>query len=301
MSIKKKMPTGLAKAKMSAKKKVAAVIAAALVIFIISPIFPYAVSLGVMSVYSGIHEKDSIMAQKAIELEIPGGNATAEKDWYPFVMTFNPGSSFGRIAGDSSLELSILYNFGAFDLRRGCSILYDRTSEYYSSFYGAYLVTRKDDEAAVSSACSTAPFGFDSEGHIDTEQIAIVPEFDFQHLVLGDFGIGTSEEVFQWDAETAAEDVSYLGYDGWSRVDANLLINGAAHIKRGFRRSYLQYGVPAYDVTENKDFLPVEMEGRIYGRYFEEWDTSVFLYILTPGKETLEKCDRDILSKSLLR
>ena len=70
---------------------------------------------------------------------------------------------------------------------------------------------------------------------------------------------------------------------------------------RGFRRSYLQYGIPAYDVPENKDFQPVKMKGRIYGRYFEEWDTSVFFYILTPGKKTLEKCDRDILSKSLLR
>lgn len=130
---------------MSTKKKVLAVFTAALIIFIISPFSRYVLSLGVMSVYSGIHERESIMADKGITLEIPGGGETPEADWYPFVMTFSPGESFGRAAGDTSLELTILYNFGAFDLSKGCSRLYDRQSEYYNSFYGAYLVTRKDD------------------------------------------------------------------------------------------------------------------------------------------------------------
>lgn len=253
-----------------------------------------------MSVYSGIHEGESIMADKGIILEIPGGDETPENDWYPFVMTFNPGESFSRAAGDNSLELTILYNFGAFDLRRGCSRLYDRQSEYYNSFYGAYLVTRKDDGIESSGEYKTAPFGFDPEGHMDPEQTAIVPKFDFQHLVLGDFGIKTSEQVFEWTAETTSENVSYLGWDGWSCVDAALLVNGAAHTKKEFRQSYLQYGAPEYEVSANEEFKPVAMRGRVYGRYFEEWDTSVFFYILTPEKETLERCDRDILSKSRL-
>ena len=285
---------------MSTKKKVLAVFTAALIIFIISPFSRYVLSLGVMSVYSSIHERESIMADKGIILEIPGGGETPETDWYPFVMTFNPGESFGRYAGDSSLELTIMYNFGAFDLRKGCSRLYDRQSEYYNSFYGAYLVTRKDDGIEAPGKSKTAAFGFDSEGHMDPEQTAIVPRFDFQHLVLGDFGIKTSEKVFEWTAETASEDVSYLGWDGWSCVDASLLVNGAAHTKKEFRQSYLQYGVPEYEVSANEEFKPVAMRGRVYGRYFEEWDTSVFFYILTPEMETLERCDREILSKSRL-
>ena len=291
------------KKKLSKKKKTAAIVAAvalALMFFIISPLFPYAVSLSVMSVYSHIHEADSIMANKGIELAIPGGGETSEDDWYPFVMTFNPGEAFGRTVGDRNLELTILYNFGAFDLRRGCSRLYDRDSDYYNSFYGAYLVTRKDDGSKASKDSMTAPFGFDSQGNMDPEQTAIVPKFDFQHLVLGDFGIRTSEQVFEWTAETISEDVSYLGRDGWSRVDASLLVNGASHVKDGFRHSYLQYGSPGYDISEDDAFKPVSMRGRIYGRYFEEWDTSVFFYILTPEKETLERCDREILSKSRL-
>ena len=285
---------------MSTKKKVLAVFMAALIIFIISPLSRYVLSLGVMSVYSDIHERESIMADKGIILEIPGGGETHETDWYPFVMTFSPGESFSRAAGDSSLELTILYNFGAFDLRKGCSRLYDRQSEYYNSFYGAYLVTRKDDGDEASGDSKTAPFGFDSEGHMDPEQTAIVPRFDFQHLVLGDFGIKTSEKVFEWTAETASEDVSYLGWDGWSCVDASLLVNGSAHTKKEFRQSYLQYGAPEYEVGDDEEFKPVAMRGRVYGRYFEEWDTSVFFYILTPEMETLERCDREILSKSRL-
>lgn len=282
---------------MSTKKKVLAVFMAALIIFIISPLSRYVLSLGVMSVYSGIHERESIMAEKGITLEIPGGGETTETDWYPFVMTFNPGENFGRTAGDNSLELTILYNFGAFDLKKGCSRLYDRQSEYYNSFYGAYLVTRKDNETGTSKK---APFGFDSEGRMDPEQTAIVPKFDFQHLVLGDFGIKASELVFEWTAETISEDMKYLGRDGWSCVDASLLVNGAAHTKKEFRQSYLQYGAPEYEVSADEEFKPVAMRGRVYGRYFEEWDTSVFFYILAPEMETLERCDREILSKSRL-
>ena len=230
--------------KMTLRKKITTVIAVALIIFVISPLSRYVLSLGVMSVYSNIHERESIMADKGIILEIPGGGETPEADWYPFVMTFSPGESFGRAAGDNSLELTILYNFGAFDLSKGCSRLYDRQSEYYNSFYGAYLVTRKDDGNEASGDSMTAPFGFDSQGNMDPEQTAIVPKFDFQHLVLGDFGIRTSEQVFEWTAETTCEDVSYLGWDGWSRVDASLLVNGAAHTKKEFRQSYLQYGAP---------------------------------------------------------
>lgn len=286
---------------MSRKKKLIIAAALALVLFLLSLMLPYAVSLGVMSAYSGMHRRESIMAEKGIQLEIPGGNATAEKDWYPFVMVFNPGESFGRAAGDSELRLTVLYNFGAFDLRRGCSSIYNVDSEYYSSFYGAYLVTGCDNTKDRSGEKGKAPFGFSHDGAMNVHEAAMVPKYDFQQLVLRDFGLSSSEQIFEWKEENTTKGMYYLGYEGWTRTDASLTVNGTAHKSRGFRRSYLQYGIPAYDVPGNKDFQPVEMKGRIYGRYFEEWDTSVFFYILTPGKKTLEKCDRDILSKSLLR
>lgn len=288
------------KKKTSLKKKIAWVIAVALIIFIISPLSRYALSLAVMSVYSDIHERQSIMAEKGIELYIPGGRQTGEADWYPFVMTFNAGPGFGKAAGDDSLKLTILYNFGAFDLSEGCSRLYDRSSPYYSSFYGAYLVTRTENTASGNKKEDETPFGFNNEGMIDADEVASVPQYDLMKLVLGDFGISPREQVFEWTAEEVTDNAEYLGYEGWSRVDASLLVNGAAHMKRDFRQSYLQYGVPRYDVAAHEQFLPITMRGRIYGRYFEETDTSIFFYILTPEQDTLEKCDRNILSKSQL-
>jgi hypothetical protein len=132
--------------------------------------------------------------------------------------------------------------------------------------------------------------------------------------------------VFQWQVTDTQENVDYAGIGGWTRVDALLTVNGVLHEKEGFHQSYLQYGAPAYrlaakgssgaeeadeeetaeegtsnhlDVAEEA-FAPVDMVGRIYGRYFPEWSTSVFFYVLASDEEVLENCDRDILSKSVI-
>ena len=70
----------------------------------------------------------------------------------------------------------------------------------------------------------------------------------------------------------------------------------------GFRRSYLQYGRCAYDPKDYglEDFAPVHMKGRLYAKYFSEWDTSIFFYIMTGDEQVLERCDAEILSKSIL-
>ncbi len=271
------------------KKKIVICVAVILIIFILSPLFPYGVSMGVMSAYSGHHERESIMAEKGIQLEIPGGNSTKEKDWYPFVMTFNAEDRFGRWAGDSRLRLTILYNFPAFDLRKGCSRLYDSSSPYYNGFYGAYLVTGGD-----------TPFGFNDDGSLDISKTALVPQYDFQELVLRAFGIAGKDRIFDWEITHVQEGVGYAGSEDWTQVDAVLLVNGVLHEKEGFAASYLQYGTPKYDLGGNEEFKPIQMVGRIYGKYFEKWDCSIFFYILSADEEVLAKCDEEILSLSKL-
>ena len=148
--------TGNANGKRGQRRLAAAGILLLLASFVLSPFSKYILSLSVMSVYSGMHERQSIMHEKGIELAIPGGSATKETDWYPFVMTFNPTeASFCRFTGETNRKLTILYNFPAFDLRwgKGCSRLYDPTSPYYNAFYGAYLVT---DVADVSETGYTS-------------------------------------------------------------------------------------------------------------------------------------------------
>ena len=296
---------------MTRRRKIAvwaAVILIILFLFLWSPFSNYPVSLAVMRAYSGIHERDSIMAEKGIDLSVPGGTATAEADWYPFVMTFNDDAGFRRFTGDSSLKLTILYNFPAFDLIKGCSRLYDPTSPYYNGFYGAYLVCREPGSASsdgsadsAGSAEETVPYGFLESGELDLTATAQVPQFDFQNLVLRDFGIGQEQMTFDWELSAVYEDMDYAGISGWTRVDAALTVSGVLHEKKGFCQSYLQYGPPGYSVGGTMDFAPVEMVGRVYGRYFEEWDTSVFFYVLACDEEVLEACDQQILSQSVLQ
>ena len=242
------------------KKKLLTIVVSlvALAVFIRSPLSNYPVSLAVMKIYSEIHARDSIMEEKGIKLHIPGGSAAKEKNWYPFVMTFNADAGFQRFTGESNLKLTILYNFPAFNLWKGCSMVYDSASPYYNGFYGAYLVCRGEDE--------TVPYGFLPDGSLDPEAAAQVPRFDFQKLVLQDFGIKTDTLVFDWKIEKIRTKVAYLGIDGWTQTDARLTVNGMQHQKEDFRRSYLQYGPPGYplpDIPPEADFAPVDMIGRL--------------------------------------
>lgn len=317
------------KPKAKIKLMVLAAAAVLLVVFALSPFSKYLVSLSVMSVYSGVHERQSIMEEKEIELSIPGGGATSEADWYPFVMTFNPSAeSFCRFIGEANRELTILYNFPAFDLRRGkgCSRLYDPTSSYYNAFYGAYLVTdtadlsetgdpsladtadvsgteRQEGAAAGGKVSSRArpPFGFRADCSLDLTKTGLVPQYDFEQLVLRDFGLRMQDMQFDWTVREVQTVDGFLGYDGWSCVDADLTVSGAFHRANGFRQSYLQYGTPKYDAIAGGDFAPVTMYGRVYARYFAEWESSVFFYVMAPSWEVVDSCDRQILQKSKLR
>ncbi len=126
------------------KRHFAGQLIALLLLFCLSPAANVFYSMAVMGVYSKMNEAESLLASEEIDLSIPGGLSTLRSDWYPFVMTFEANSGFRRFTGDSSLSLTILYNFPAFSLTKGCSRLYDTSSPYYNSFYGAYLVKDTD-------------------------------------------------------------------------------------------------------------------------------------------------------------
>ena len=356
--------TGNANGKRGQRRLAAAGILLLLLSFVLSPFSKYILSLSVMSVYSGMHERQSIMHEKGIELAIPGGSATKETDWYPFVMTFNPSEvNFCRFIGETNRKLTILYNFPVFDLRwgKGCSRLYDPTSPYYNAFYGAYLVTDVADVSekgytsltdaadisgperqegiaageAVSRcgfdapACASAsdtdltsaaaerartfpadakvsnrarpPFGFRADGSLDLAKTGLVPQYDFEQLVLRDFGLRAQDMQFDWTVREVRTVDGFLGYDGWSCVNADMTVSGAFHRANGFRQSYLQYGTPKYDAYSDDPFAPVNMCGRVYARYFPEWESSVFFYVMALSWEVVDNCDQQILQKSKLR
>lgn len=287
---------------MSTTKKIIITLIVVLVLgFILSPFSKYVLSLGVMSVYSKMEEDESIMAEKKIDINMPGGDSTAEADWYPFVMTFNSFDDFGNYIGNDNLKLTILYNFPAFDLWKGCSKIFDPASPYYSGFYGAYLVCQKTGTAGDDGKM----YGFLPDGTVNSEEIGEIPKYDLQRLVLQDFGLEPQDATFQWEVTEVSYGEKVAGTEGWAKVDAKIKMNGLSHRKRDDVRSYIQYGAPNF--PENKDtdaeweFAPVEMVGRVYCKYLDREDTCVFLYVLAKTEMVLEKTDKDMLQNTVLQ
>lgn len=264
------------------KKKLIKIVAAILItaMVIISPPGVYGVSLTVMSIYSGSQYADSLMSEKGIEIDIPSA-----KGWYPFVMTYNADTGFGRFISEDDRRLTIMYNFPAFDLLKGCSRLYDPASPYYSSFYGAY--------------CTEGSYGFTDYGELDDEKAGLVPQYDYTHLVLRDLGLPLRHQTFRWETTSQVSGLSVAGYDGWSRADVDMSVNGVAHEKTGYRRNYIQYGSPGYDAGE--DFETVKMKGVVIGRYFEECDASIYFYIMAPDETVIKAWQEDILKNTLIQ
>lgn len=257
-------------------------------LFCLTPPAMFVRSLLVMTVYSHLMAKDSLTDTGEFSISIPGGLSTLRADWYPFVMTFQDNAGFQEYMGNPNLELTILYNFPAFSLARGCSRLYDPHSPYYSSFYGAYLVRDTTGDA----------YGFQSDGSINEREITAVSSFDYYELVLSDFGLSQEDFIFDCNITDVKENVSYAGFDGWTRIDSDMKINGTCHTAREDVTSYLQYGSPAYSISS--EFASIPMYGRIYARHFPQWNVSVFFYILVNDEAALLNCDKDILSQSRL-
>ena len=268
-------------------------ILALLLLFCLSPFSRVFYSMAIMGVYSKMNEKTSLLSSEDITLSVPGGLSTLRSDWYPFVMTFEANSGFRRFTGDSSLSLTILYNFPAFSPVKGCSRLYDTDSPYYNSFYGAYLV--KDIDGGTYGFTKQADGSF----YPDAAAVAEVPKYDFWQLVLSEFGLTNKNAVFDWTVTDISEPLSYACEDNFYRMDATLTVNGSSHNYNGFTQSYLQYGKPNFPVTD--PLAPLPMYGRLYGKYLEEKQVSLFFYIVAADQEVLEECDKEILSQSMLR
>ena len=275
------------------KRRIVPQVLALLLLFCLSPLSRVFYSMAVMGVYSKMNEAESLLETEDISLSIPGGLSTLRSDWYPFVMTFTADRGFRRFTDDSSLSLTILYNFPAFSPQKGCSRLYDADSPYYNGFYGAYLIKDADG----------TPYGFtggsDDMLYPDAAAVAAVPNYDFWWLVLSEFGLTGGNAVFDWNVTDISEPLSYAGEEGFYRMDATLTVNGASHEYGAFTQSYLQYGIPNFPVTE--PLAPVQMYGRLYGKYLEDKGVSLFFYIVAADEEVLEECDRKILSHSTLR
>lgn len=232
----------------------------------------------VMSIYSGQQSEKSVMHESGFAVNMPSGDG-----WYPFMLTFN-ATGFKAWSGIDA-DMSIIYNFGAFDLLKRTSSIYDTGSDRYSSFYGAYVVKKRG-----------ASFGF-SGGKIDIDEMVAAVEYDYTQLVIAAFGC--NDPVFNLNSIDTKENVSCAGSGGWTQIDACIYANGCAHNFKGDKTPYLQYGRPMSEVSE--DFAITKLYGRVYAKYFEEYGCTVMLYVIAPNENAVQQCDDDILGKTIIR
>jgi hypothetical protein len=182
-------------------------------------------------------------------------------------------------------DMSILYTFGAFDPVTRTSSLYDSDSDKYSAFYGAYVISKND-----------RAFGFDKNGILNMDEVTAAVKYDYTQLVMVNFGCVSP--VFNVTDMTASGNVWCAGSGDWTRIDAVLRVNGAAHAYKENRLAYLQYGKPVS--IPDKNFLEIDMTGRVYAKYFPEYGCTVMLYCIAPEQNAVDACDITALQKTVI-
>ncbi|NTW72606.1 MAG: hypothetical protein HGA49_10260 [Eubacteriaceae bacterium] len=252
-----------------------------IIFFIIN--FGFLRSIVVMRVSSFINKTDKAFSDFGIEIALPGGLVTPEKDWYPFVNYFND-TGISRFLGEEA-NMTVIYNFGTFE--NGRSTLYEKNSKYFNSFYGCYIIKGVKDNRLLEAG-----------DEYDFDRISKIPEYDMEELVLK--SMGCENPAMREVLVSLQEDVTYAGYSDWTKVDSLITVNSVAHSYQGFKLSYLQYGTPENKPMVN-DFYLIDLKARMYIRYFQDKELYVLFFIISPDQETLEKTDHIILAKTIIQ
>ena len=245
--------------------------------------FPFTRSLAVMSVYSVVEIQDSVLSAEDITLHLPGGLSTPEKDWYPLVITFN-ADYFGAYV-NRDIDLTILYNFGAFDSTYGCSSFYIPSSDYHDAFYGAYIIKSNDSRI----------YGYTDNGTLNIEEMAKVFEYDMNILVLK--SLGCTAPKFSYNL-TGTYKTTIDNFD-FDVVNAEIFTQSPLHSVTAFQSAYYQYGSPKQLIAQ-KDFKNLTVYGRIYASELPEKNITLCFYIIAPSKELIDACETNMIEKATI-
>lgn len=229
----------------------------------------------VMAPVSAWSRAGGFMAESGLDIRLPGGFATTEKDWRALVLGFDASEGFSKATG-RPCDLFIYYNFGSFDGPFRGSVLKE-DSPYAGAFYGAYIV--RDHEGR--------------DRFLESEGLLSLVRYDYQNLVLKSLGCPDERMVFKAGVQTEKTGLSKAGFDGWRRFDGELVLNGMGHRWDGFRPAYLQYGLPT--PPSGRDFNETKAFGRLYAKRFDNGCT-VVLYALGPSEALVEAADSRFLS-----
>lgn len=257
-------------------------------IFYVSPLYPIAKSYIVMSVYSRMHKNNSFLDEMGIELQIPGGLSTWKKDYYPFVMVYDSSEDYSKEIKEE-IDLVIYYNFPSMNLLQGASYLYEENSPLYSSFYGAYALRYRNQDAI---------YGRNKEGEADFDAMMKVTRFDLEELVLESVGAKSPEvvyEILSTDRTLSFDQKEFLV------LEARLEVEGLWHQTDEDFLAYLQYGKPSEDMGKGASFKRIPMFGRIYMYVDDEKRISYFYYVLATTMEQVDEVEKNFILKSKIK
>jgi hypothetical protein len=260
-----------------------------IIIIFISLLFPCLKSYSIMGIYNIYEKNNSLLKKENINISISGGLATKRKDWYPFVLTYNDNGDFSNYLG-RKVKLTILYNFGAFDISKGSSLFYNKNSPFFCSFYGAYIIKEED---------TNRMFGFKKDGTINLEDISLLAEYDYKYLVLN--GLGCDVPYMEFTINRISTVDKFINYNKWFKIDANINTNSVIHKKTNNQVSYIQYGQPPREYAEDEDFPMCTLHGRLYAKYFSNIKTTILFYIICPEEKEINTCDKLFISKAAIK
>lgn len=256
-------------------------------VFVITPFFQVVKSYTIMSIYSKIHENGSFMKEEGIDIKMPAGLSTIEKDYYPFVMTYDTSEAFSRHL-DTDVELVVLYNFGAMEWFKGSSLMYNEESPFYSGFYGAYVARHNE---------INRQYGEYTNGDIYIEEIMEVTNYDLKTLVMSSIGNKSPEIDYTIvnEGNPYRRTIDEIEFDVY---DANLYMDGMNHVYEKDYTAYIQYGRPPKANAPSGSFLKMNGYGRIYVYFDYETNISYFFYIIAPSLETIEYSEEHFILPS---
>lgn len=255
-----------------------------------SPFFQVIKSYMIMGGYSYYHKVESDIYKEGIRIHIPGGLKTLKRDYYPFVMTYDTSEEFSSHRNES-IDLVVLYNFGTMQWLKGASVLYDETSPYYNSFYGAYIAKFKD---------GVGVYGRKDDGSLDVESIMDITDFDLKHLVLN--SVGCEQPILKYDI-IETEEPKYLEIDHeiYQVIDAKMEMSTMWHEVKGDYTAYIQYGNPSGFKSTIDSFATIQGYGRIYIRFDTQKNISYFFYSIATSQHTLDEIESGFISKSTIK
>lgn len=230
-----------------------------------------------LQVQGASFESASVFHQTGLKLRVPTLTDSDNGRWCEHMKLFHCGENFPH---KGSGELSILYNFGAFE--NGRSAFYNPDADTFNAHYGVYAIHQ-----------TSGSFGF-KDGNVDTKAITDLVSFDQLQLVMTSLGCPKTLKQFHSQVIGIQPSPAMAGFNDWVQIDAMIQTNSPQYQAHDFELGTLQYGQPPENYS-GPDFPVVPMVGRLYLRYDETRQITVIYFVIGKNETIVDETSEHYL------